>query len=122
VKYAATDRGVRHFAILYPNDFSGREMKESFEREVQRQGGTMAMTGAMQRQRTFVMKSDRLPGYRRWRSRMKPGQVDNDPSTHDVGFEALFLPTEPDGSPGGSAAFLLHVTGVLLLEPALGIT
>lgn len=86
VKVATQDMGIKRFAVLYPNEPYGMEIRDMFVADVREAGGEIrAVAGFSPNASDFAAPIKTLL------ARRKPG----DPSTgtpDDVGFDALFIP------------------------------
>ncbi len=116
VTHARQEFGYRRFAVLYPDDPYGREMKDRFEEAVRRQGGTVVVARGYARGQTDFRNEIRvISGLPEQRDTEVEGAPDVG-RPERVGFEALFL---PDGA--GTVSLIAaqlsfyDVTGVTLL-------
>lgn len=117
VNHARQESGFRRFAILYPDDAYGREMKDRFEEAVRRRGGAVVVTRGYARGQTDFRDEIRaLAGLPEQRDTEEAASGPDAGRAGHVGFEALFL---PDGA--GTVSLIAaqlsfyDLTGILLL-------
>ena len=118
VKYAMEDRGLRHFAVLYPKDGYGEEMLKLFQQEVRRRGGSLRHIQSYDKaQMDFGNEIRSLVG-------LPPLDGDSEqaakhpetPEHADIDFDGLFMPDFPERVNRIAAQLFFHgVTGVALL-------
>jgi branched-chain amino acid transport system substrate-binding protein len=118
VKYAMEDRGLRLFAVLYPNDSYGKEMLKLFQQEVRRRGGSVRHIQSYDKaQMDFGNEIRSLVG-------LPPLDSDGQqavehpeiPERVNINFDALFIPDFHERVNRIAAQLFFHgVMGVQLL-------
>ncbi len=106
-KVAVEDMGIRRFAVLYPNEPYGMEIRDRFVQDVREAGGEIrAVAGFSPNASDFSAPIKTLL------ARRKPGAPDGS-TPDDLGFDALFVP--------GSEANVKQLAPQLVFQDVVGI-